>query len=146
MVDFHRQLSEMSVYMRYFLPLKLDVRVAHERLFTKCFIDYDRELALVAEYRVEGTRRLAGIARMIRNHTGNSAEVAFLVADKFQNRGLGTYLLESAVKIARQEGIAVLEASTLSENFNMKDMFVKAGFRFSAPEDGVVTATLRLAK
>jgi acetyltransferase len=144
MVDFHRQLSEMSVYMRYFLPLKLDVRVTHERLFTKCFIDYDRELALVAEYTVEGARHLAGIARMIRNHNGNSAEVAFLVADQFQHRGLGTYLLESAVKIARQEGIAVLEATTLSENFNMKDMFVKAGFRFSAPEDGVVTATLRL--
>jgi acetyltransferase len=144
MVDFHRQLSEMSVYMRYFLPLKLDVRVTHERLFTKCFIDYDRELALVAEYTVEGARHLAGIARTIRNHNGNSAEVAFLVADQFQHRGLGTYLLESAVKIARQEGIAVLEATTLSENFNMKDMFVKAGFRFSAPEDGVVTATLRL--
>jgi acetyltransferase len=144
MVDFHRQLSEMSVYMRYFLPLKLDVRVAHERLFTKCFIDYDRELALVAEYTVEGARHLAGIARMIRNHTGNSAEVAFLVADQFQHRGLGTYLLESAVKIARQEGIAALEAATLSENFNMKDMFVRAGFRFSSPEDGVVTATLRL--
>jgi len=57
---------------------------------------------------------------------------------------LGTYLLQSAIAIARKEGIAVLEASTLSENFNMKDMFMKAGFRFSAPEDGVVTASLRL--
>jgi acetyltransferase len=144
MVDFHHQLSDASVYMRYFLPLKLDVRVSHERLFTKCFIDYDREMALVAEYTENGTRHLAGIARMIRTHSGNSAEVAFLVADKFQHRGLGTYLLQSAIAIARKEGIAVLEASTLSENFNMKDMFMKAGFRFSAPEDGVVTASLRL--
>jgi acetyltransferase len=134
----------MSVYLRYFLPLKLDVRVAHERLFTKCFIDYDREMALVAEYTENGARRLAGIARIIRAHASNSAEVAFLVADKFQHRGLGTYLLESAIRFAREEGIATLEASTLSENFNMKDMFVKAGFRFSAPEDGVVTATLHL--
>jgi len=37
-----------------------------------------------------------------------------------------------------------LEASTLSDNFNMKDMFVRAGFRFSPPEDGVVTASLEL--
>ena len=50
MVDFHHQLSETSVYMRFFLPLKLDFRVSHERLFTKCFIDYDREIGLVAEY------------------------------------------------------------------------------------------------
>ena len=144
MVDFHHQLSDVSVYMRYFLPLKLDVRVSHQRLFTKCFIDYDREMALVAEYSENGTRHLAAISRMIRTHSGNRAEVAFLVADKFQHRGLGTYLLQSAIAIARQEGIAVLEAATLSENFNMKDMFVKAGFRFSAPEDGVVTATLLL--
>lgn len=145
MVDFHRQLSETSVYMRYFLPLKLDVRVTHERLLTKCFIDYDREMALVAEYTDNGSRHLAGIARMVRAHSGNSAEVAFLVADKFQHRGLGTRLLDSAIAIARKEGIAVLEAATLSENFSMKDMFVKAGFRFSAPQDGVVTASLRLS-
>src|SRR5262249_607497 len=144
MVDFHGQLSEMSVCLRYFLPLKLDVRVAHERLFTKCFIDYDREMALVAEYTENATRRLAGIARIVRAHAVNSAEVAFLVADKFQHRGLGTYLLESAIRIAREEGIATLEASTLSENFDMKDMFVRAGFRFSPPEDGVVTAKLSL--
>jgi acetyltransferase len=144
LVDFHQQLSEASVYLRYFLPLKLDVRVAHERLFTKCFIDYDREIALVAEHNDGGERHVAGIARLIRNHSGNSAEVAFLVADKFQNRGLGTYLLERTIHIARKEGIAALEAATLSENFNMKDMFVRAGFRFSPPEDGVVSSRLEL--
>lgn len=64
--------------------------------------------------------------------------------DKFQHRGLGTYLLDRAIAIARREGIAALEAATLSESLNMKDMFAKAGFRFSAPEDGVVTAMLRL--
>jgi len=145
MVDFHNQLSETSVYMRFFLPLRLDVRVTHERLFTKCFIDYDREIALVAEYTDEtGARRLAGIARMIRKHSDNGAEVAFLVADKFQGRGLGTYLLEQTIKVARKEGIEKLEASTLSENFNMKDMFIRAGFTFTAPEDGVVNASLTL--
>ena len=143
--DFHKQLSETSVYLRFFSPLKLDVRVAHERLFTKCFIDYDREIALVAEYAGDnGERHLAGIARMIRKHSDNSAEVAFLVTDKFQNRGLGTYLLERTIHIARKEGVAALEAATLSENFNMKDLFVRAGFRFSPPEDGVVSARLQL--
>jgi acetyltransferase len=144
LVGFHQKLSETSVYMRYFLPLKLDVRVRHERLVAKCFIDYDREIALVAEYSQDGGRHLAGIARMIRQHSGNSAEVAFLVADEFQNRGLGTYLLERIIDIARKEGIAELEAATLSENYNMKDMFARAGFRFSPPEDSVVTARLRV--
>jgi acetyltransferase len=145
MVDFHHHLSEASVYMRFFLPLKLDFRVSHERLFTKCFIDYDREIGLVAEYNdEEGARHIAGIARLIRKHSDNSAEVAFLVADKFQNRRLGTHLLERIIEIARKEGISSLEGATLSENFNMKDMFIKAGFRFAPPEDGVATAELHL--
>jgi acetyltransferase len=145
MVDFHHQLSDTSVYMRFFLPLKLDFRVSHERLFTKCFIDYDREIAIVAEYTDEqGERRLAGIGRLIRKHSDNTAEVAFLVADKFQNRGLGTRLLEGMIDIAKKEGIAGLEGATLSDNYGMKDMFVRAGFRFSPPEDGVVTAVLHL--
>ena len=145
MVDFHHQLSDTSVYMRFFLPLKLDFRVSHERLFTKCFIDYDREIAIVAEYQdEEGNRRMAGIGRLIRKHSDNTAEVAFLVADKFQNRGLGTQLLERMIDIAKKEGISGLEGATLSDNYGMKDMFARAGFRFSPPEDGVVTAVLSL--
>ena len=49
MVEFHEKLSERSVYLRYFQPLKLRQRTAHERLTRICFIDYDREMALVAE-------------------------------------------------------------------------------------------------
>ena len=145
MVDFHHQLSENSIYMRFFLPLKLDFRVSHERLFTKCFIDYDREIGLVAEYTDEkSARRIAGIARLIRKHSDNSAEVAFLIADKFQNRGLGTHMLDTTIQIARKEGISTLEGATLSDNFNMKDMFIKAGFHFAPPQDGVATAELQL--
>ncbi len=47
MVRFHEKLSDRTVYLRYFQPLKLSQRVAHERLTRICFIDYDREMALV---------------------------------------------------------------------------------------------------
>ena len=49
MVEFHETLSERTVHLRYFHALKLSRRVAHERLTRICFIDYDREIALVAE-------------------------------------------------------------------------------------------------
>src|SRR5581483_104320 len=49
LIKFHGKLSERSVYMRYFQPMKLSTRTAHERLTRICFIDYDREMALVAE-------------------------------------------------------------------------------------------------
>ena len=145
MVEFHHQLSDRSVYFRYFHPLKLDVRVSHERLITKCFIDYDRELALVAEYADEqGSRHIAGIARMVRNHADLGAEVAFIVADKYQNRGLGSYLLDCLIAVARREGVGYLEGSMLAENYNMKDIFSRAGFRFGSPMDGTISAMLKI--
>jgi len=51
MVRFHETLSERSVYLRYFHLLNLEQRITHERLTRICFIDYDREMALVAERR-----------------------------------------------------------------------------------------------
>src|SRR5215831_12489706 len=144
-VEFHHQLSDRSVYFRYFHPVKLDVRVSHERLITKCFIDYDRELALVAEYADEhGGRHIAGIARMVRNHADLGAEVAFIVADKYQNRGLGSYLLDCMIGMARREGVGYLEGSMLAENYNMKDIFSRAGFRFGTPMDGTISAMLKI--
>jgi acetyltransferase len=146
-IDFNHQLSDRSVYLRYFLPLKLNVRVSHERLITKVFIDYSREIALAAEYADEqGTKRIAGISRLVRNHSDNGAEVAFIVADKYQNRGLGSHLLESMIAIARAEGIARLDGTVLSENINMKDLLMRAGFLFGPPADGAVTALLDLSK
>jgi len=144
-VEFHRQLSDQSVYFRYFHPLKLDTRVAHERLITKCFIDYDRELALVAEHADEhGERQIAAIARMARNRSDLGAEVAFIVADKYQHRGLGSHLLDCLIAIARREGITHLDGAMLAENYNMSDIFRRAGFRFGSPADGTVEARLNL--
>jgi len=143
MVEFHSQLSEQSVYFRYFNSLKLDARVAHERLIPKCFIDYDRELALVAEHADErGVRHIAGIGRMIRNHSDHGAEVAFIVADKYQKRGLGSHLLDCLITVALREGITHLEGAMLGENFSMKDIFSRAGFRFGVPESGTIPARL----
>ena len=82
----------------------------------------------------------------MRNHADNGAEVAFIVADKYQNRGLGSHLLESMIAIARAEGISRLDGTVLSENINMKDLLMRAGFHFGPPEDGAVTALLDLSK
>jgi acetyltransferase len=146
-IEFNHQLSDRSVYLRYFLPLKLNVRVSHERLITKVFIDYSREIALAAEYAdEEGLTHIAGISRLVRNHSDNGAEVAFIVADKYQNRGLGSHLLECMIAIARAEGISRLDGTVLSENVNMKDLLMRSGFQFGTPEDGAVTALLDLSR
>lgn len=145
MVDFHRQLSANTVYRRWFGILKLDARVSHERLLLRCSIDYSKEMALVAEYAdAENGRHIAGVGRFIRNPADNSAEVAFVVADAFQQHGLGAHLLQQLIEIARREGVAELEAEVLTDNYNMKTLFHRAGFSFSQPDGGTVTARKKL--
>jgi acetyltransferase len=146
LVDFHRHLSERTVYYRYFVPLKLDVRVAHERLAKRCLIDYHNEMALVALTSDAGREQhLAAVARLIKIPDHNSAEVAFVVADQYQHHGLGTYLLARIIEIARREGLAALEAVVLSDNADMKDLFRRSGFEFSPAEAGELTVRLKLS-
>ena len=145
LADFHGGLSEETVYRRYFAPLRLDVRVAHERLLQHCLIDYHNEIALVATYLDEsGEPHLAAVARLIRLAGSNSAEVAFVVADQHQHHGLGTYLLDRIIDIARKERIGTLEAVVLADNFSMKDLFRRAGFKLQTPQTGDVTVRLEL--
>lgn len=145
-VGFHKHLSERSVYYRFFSPLELSFRTSHERLITKCFIDYDRELALVAEHiNANGKPEISGIARLIREHTGNGAEVAFVVADDFQRKGLGRYLMERTIEIAKQEGLSSIYGVLLFDNAEMRKLFEKVGFKFGGADSGVSSAHLNLA-
>jgi acetyltransferase len=134
---FHETLSDRSVYLRYFCSLSLSRRVAHERLLRICFGDYDREMALVAEYTDPGTgeRRILGVGRMNKLHSRNEAEVAALVTDKYQKLGLGHELLRRVVQIARDEKVGRVSAEMLPDNIAMQAVFRRLGFRIKADED-----------
>jgi acetyltransferase len=131
MVKFHESLSEQSVYMRYFHMLNLSQRTAHERLTRICFIDYDRELALVAERTnpETGEREIMGVARLSRRGTvTDEAEFSVLVSDPFQRRGLGTLLLSKLLTVGRAEGLRHISADILFENFPMQRISRNLGF------------------
>jgi acetyltransferase len=70
LVKFHETLSDRSVYLRYLHTMKLSQRVAHERLTRICFIDYDREMALVVEKtdRDTGEKQILGVGRLQKLH------------------------------------------------------------------------------
>jgi acetyltransferase len=130
MVGFHEGLSERSVYLRYFGPLKLQQRVAHTRLLRICFNDYDREIALVAERSLgKGRYEILGVGRMSKVHASGLAEFAVVVIDKWQNKGLGTELTKRLIDIARNEKLKRLVAYTLLENKEMQHMCKELGFQ-----------------
>jgi acetyltransferase len=131
MVAFHETLSEQSVYLRYFSPLKLSQRIAHERLTRICFIDYDRQIALVVERHDPQTdeRRILAVGRLIKLHRTNEAEFAILVSDQFQGQGLGTELLRRLIQVGRDEHLRRITADILPDNRAMQGICQQLGFQ-----------------
>lgn len=136
LVKFHGTLSERSVYLRYFTPLKLDQRIAHARLSRICFVDYDREMVLVAERRVPetGEPEIIGVGRLSRQHELNEAEFAMTVSDRWQKSGLGTQLLTLLVQAGRDERLNRITATMLGDNLGMQRVARKVGFALKHAE------------
>lgn len=141
-VSFHDRLSERTVVERYFTSLDLNARTAHERLTRICFIDYDRELALVAETRGPAGPRIGGVSRMVRGDHGKSATLAVVVADDCQGQGLGEELMRRALDAARADGIREVVIHFLPENNRMRRLSRKLGFALLEEKDRVRGAIL----
>jgi acetyltransferase len=146
MIGFHKKLSERSVYLRYFQPLKFTQRTAHERLTRTCFIDYDREMALVAECAtVEGGREVLAVGRLSKLHGRNEAELAAVAIDEAQHKGLGTELYRRLIQLARDEKLSKVVSNMLPENREMRALCSRLGFQmFSSLEDNMIRAELEL--
>src|SRR5438270_100065 len=142
----HRALSERTVYLRYFQPLKLSQRTAHERLTRICFIDYDREMVLVVERKMEdGNPQIIAIGRLSKLRGRDEAELAVLVDDRCQHQGLGTELYRRLIAMARDEGVRHVVSTILNENREMRAICKKLGFAMRADiEDGTIQADLEV--
>jgi acetyltransferase len=142
MVKFHQKLSERTVYMRYFQPLKLSQRTAHERLTRICFVDYDREMALVTVRRGDdGEPEIIAVGRLSKLHGREEAEIAALVRDEFQGKGLGTELYRRLLDVARSEKLQKVTANMLAENREMAAVCKRLGFKLKTDmEDNMVQA------
>jgi acetyltransferase len=140
MVKFHQALSERSVFLRYFHAPKLSQRTAHERLVRMCFLDYDREIALLVDHTTPGNgeHEILGVGRMSKMHGTSAAELAVLVRDQYQRRGLGIELLRRLIIVARDEQLGSVHAYMLQENVEMRALVQKLGFRISITEDPAV--------
>jgi acetyltransferase len=146
-VRFHETLSERSVYLRYFHLMNLEQRTTHERLTRICFIDYDREMALVAERRnpETGESEILAVSRLMKIHGTKEGEVAVLVSDKWQGRGLGKELLARSIIVGAGEKLSRLTADILPDNRDVMRICEKLGFTLKhSLDDEVVKAEFKL--
>ncbi|PMB52798.1 acetyl CoA synthetase subunit alpha [Fischerella thermalis CCMEE 5201] len=148
MIKLHHTLSEESVFFRYFHLIKLSQRIAHERLTRLCFIDYDREMALVVDYEnpETGEHEVLAVGRLSKLHGTSEAEFAILVSDRYQCQGLGTELLKRLLEVGRDEQLRLISAEILTENSAMQRVCEKLGFRIYPTVDAaVVRAEIKVA-
>ena len=143
LVKFHQVLSDRTVFMRYLQPIMLQERVMHERLARICHVDYDREIALLAETTDEkGERKVMGIVRLSRIHATNEARLSVLVGDPYQGIGLGGELVRRGVDVARKERMRRLSAVLTEDNQVMKGLFERLGFRIEPIDNEKLLAAI----
>lgn len=144
-LDFHKTLSDESVYLRYFHSMSFDTRVAHERLARICFIDYDREIALMVINETTEPNKVLGIGRIVKLRLGNKAEFSITISDQQQGQGIGTQLMEKLITISKKEKVGELIADILPNNTGMRKVCEKFGFTSKYDmEEQVVKVSLML--
>jgi acetyltransferase len=147
MASFNRTISPYSIYLRYFHPVSPNQLVSHEQLAALCFVDYDREMALVAEKNGNGSghTEIVGMGQLTKLQGTNEGEFALLINDKYQRTGLGTELLARLLDIGRDEGLDKVVAEILPENEGMRRVCTKLGFKFSkVPDSNTIYAEIEL--
>ncbi|MFH1829553.1 MAG: GNAT family N-acetyltransferase [Pseudomonadota bacterium] len=142
MRDFFYSLSAESVYHRFFQPVQ---SMPHARAMPMVSIDYDKDMALVATVEDAAGEKIVGIGRYMRgSKEERMAEVAFMIRDEWQNRGMGRALLASLIDIAGSRGIEGFVASVLHDNKQMMSVFHASGYLVkSIFEDGVYSLSFR---
>jgi acetyltransferase len=103
-----------------------------------CHIDYDREIAIVAEIVEDGKRKLAGIGRLIADPDHEEVEYAVLIADAWQQKELGSILTDYCLDIAGKWDLKRIMAQTTTDNSRMISVFKKRGFQITIGNDSTV--------
>jgi len=133
--------SEESIRYRFFQILK---DTPHEVRVRYCNIDYDREIAIVAEMTKNTQRKILGVARVSIEPDGKSGEISFIVSDEWQGLGLGTKMVDYVLDIAKEKGVEDTYAIVLPDNSRALSLMKKIGFNFEYLGDGTVRGTLNL--
>jgi len=140
-LEMFQNFSEESIRFRFFQVIK---DTPHEVRVRYCNIDYDREIAIVAEFNENGRRRIVGVARVNLEPDRKRGEIAFIVADPWQGLGLGTKLVDYVIEIAKDMGVEVLYAIMLEDNYRAINLAKTMGFVLTRQEDGTVKGILNL--
>jgi RimJ/RimL family protein N-acetyltransferase len=116
LVDLYDRLSRHTAYQRFFTVLR---RLPTDWYHFFANVDYVRRLALVAERETVAGPQIIGVGRYEPSDEPDTAELAFVVEDGWQGRGLGALLLEAVLEAADARGVRRFRADVLADNYRM---------------------------
>jgi RimJ/RimL family protein N-acetyltransferase len=122
LIAFYDRLSRHTAYQRFFAVMK---RLPPDWARLLANVDYERRLALIAEHGPPEAPELVGVARYEPTDHADTAEIAFVIQDGWQNRGLGTLMLDALLAAADARGIRRFRAYVLAGNMRMIDLLVR---------------------
>lgn len=122
LIAFYDGLSRHTAYQRFFTVMK---RLPPDWARLLANVDYERRLALIAEHGSREAPDLVGVARYEPTDQPDTAEIAFVIQDGWQNRGLGTLMLDALLAAAEARGVRRFRAFVLAGNTRMIDLLVR---------------------
>jgi acetyltransferase len=140
-LEMFQSFSDESIRYRFFQILK---DTPHEVRVRYCNIDYDREIAIVAELTEKDRKKILGVGRLSIEPNGKSGELAFIIGDQWQGLGLGTKMVDYVLEIAKEMGVETVYAIMLPDNYRALNLTKKMGFKLEYLDDGTVKGILDL--
>jgi acetyltransferase len=140
-LEMFQSFSEESIRYRFFQILR---DTPHEVRVRYCNIDYDREIAIVAELTEKDRKKILGVGRLSMEPDGKSGELAFIIGDQWQGLGLGTKIVDYVIEIAKEMGVETVYAIMLPDNYRALNLTKKMGFKLEYFDDGTVKGILDL--
>jgi acetyltransferase len=140
-LEFLGSCSKESIYSRFRFFYNWD---SHEAATRYCYIDYDREIAIIAMIDEGQGSKIIGIGRLIADPDHETVEYAVLVTDSWQNKEIGSVLTDYCIEIAKKWNLRKFVAQTSTDNRRMIRMFEKRGFEVIFNSDSTVDVDLDL--
>ncbi len=141
-LEMFHNFSQESLHFRLFQTIIGPV--AHEFSARYCNIDYDRELAIVAEIEEDGQRKMLGVVRLNLEPSEKTGELSFIVTDTWQGQGLGSKMVDYMIEICKDKKLESIDAIMLPENHRAIQLLQEMGFDIGSPSEGTQRATLDL--
>ena len=132
--------STQSIWFRFSYLFK---QTTHEMATRYCFIDYDRELGIVAEVEEDGQRKLIGVGRLVADMNHEAAEYAVIVVDRWHGHGLGGLLTDYCLEVAKKWGVKRVVAETSKDNARMLATFRNRNFQLNDNQEQDVVLVSR---